>query len=178
MILSSAIRDGLSAGPRLFPGTSFAFLPADMVSQILNFGVPAPIDVQIVGNDITSNRKYADEVLSKLRLIPGVADARIQQAFQTPTLNVNVSRTFAGMVAILEQSIGRAEVVLVEAGVVRPAPSFIDFLQQQISRLVAGIVGPAGPEQMEPFATKSKGTVPPPGRPNCRSAAAQCGRVL
>ena len=79
--------------PRQFPGTSFAFLPADMVSQILNFGVPAPIDLQVVGNDVQADRKYANELLSRIKQIPGIADARIQQAFQQPTLNVNVDRS-------------------------------------------------------------------------------------
>ena len=74
--------------PRLFPGTTFAFLPADMVSQILNFGAPAPIDLQVIGNDLRANRKYANELLSRIKQIPGIADARIQQAFQQPTLNV------------------------------------------------------------------------------------------
>jgi multidrug efflux pump subunit AcrB len=89
--------------PRRFPGTSFAFLPADMVSQILNFGAPAPIDLQIIGNDIQADRKYADELLSRIKRIPGIADARIQQAFQQPTLNVNVDRSLAGLVGLSEK---------------------------------------------------------------------------
>src|SRR5437868_1952672 len=89
--------------PRLFPGASFAFLPADMVSQILNFGVPAPIDLQVIGNDLQADRKYADELLSRIKRIPGIADARIQQAFQQPTLNVNVDRSLAGLVGLSEK---------------------------------------------------------------------------
>jgi multidrug efflux pump subunit AcrB len=91
--------------PVAYPGTVFSFLPADIVTQILNFGLPAPIDVQIVGNDLTASRRYADEVLAKVRRIPGVADARIQQAFQAPTLNVNVDRTFAGLVGLTESTV-------------------------------------------------------------------------
>lgn len=94
--------------PRLFPGTSFAFLPADMVSQILNFGTPAPIDLQVVGNDVPSDRKYANELLSRIRRIPGIADARIQQAFQQPTLNVNVDRSLAGLVGLSEKDAATA----------------------------------------------------------------------
>jgi multidrug efflux pump subunit AcrB len=94
--------------PRLFPGTSFAFLPADMVSQILNFGAPAPIDLQVVGNDVQSDRKYANELLSRIKRIPGVADARIQQAFQQPTLNVNVDRSLAGLVGLSEKDAATA----------------------------------------------------------------------
>jgi multidrug efflux pump subunit AcrB len=94
--------------PRLFPGTTFAFLPADMVSQILNFGAPAPIDLQIIGNDLRANRKYANELLSRIKQIPGIADARIQQAFQQPTLNVNVDRSLAGLVGLSEKDAATA----------------------------------------------------------------------
>jgi multidrug efflux pump subunit AcrB len=89
--------------PGLFPGVSFAFLPADMVTQILNFGVPAPIDLQVVGNNLQADRKYADEVLSRIARIPGVADARIQQEFEQPTLNVNIDRSIAGLVGLSEK---------------------------------------------------------------------------
>jgi multidrug efflux pump subunit AcrB len=94
--------------PRQFPGVSFAFLPADMVSQILNFGVPAPIDLQIVGSDVESNRKFANALLAQINRIPGIADARIQQAFQQPTLNVNVDRSLAGLVGLSEKDAATA----------------------------------------------------------------------
>jgi multidrug efflux pump subunit AcrB len=81
--------------PTEFPGVIFAFLPADMVGQILNFGLPAPIDVQIVGNDLEGNRRYADALLNKLRYVPGTADLRIQQPFNEPYLNLRVERTKA-----------------------------------------------------------------------------------
>src|ERR1700719_648171 len=89
--------------PRLFPGTSFSFLPADMISQILNFGVPAPIDLQVVSNDVQADRKYANELLSRIKRIPGIADAQIEQAFEQPTLNVNVDRSLAGLVGLSEK---------------------------------------------------------------------------
>src|ERR1700674_4302066 len=94
--------------PRQFPGTSFAFLPADIVSQILNFGVPAPIDLQVVGNDVPADRTYANALLARIKQIPGVADARIQQAFQQPTLNVNVDRSLAGLVGLSEKDAATA----------------------------------------------------------------------
>jgi multidrug efflux pump subunit AcrB len=81
--------------PKQFPGVSFAFLPADMVGQILNFGLPAPIDVQIVGNDLEGNRRFADALLSKMRFVPGTADLRIQQPFDEPYLRMRVERTKA-----------------------------------------------------------------------------------
>jgi multidrug efflux pump subunit AcrB len=94
--------------PRMFPTASFAFLPADMVSQILNFGVPAPIDLQIVGSDVQANRKYGNALLARIRRIPGIADARMQQAFQQPTLNVNVDRSLAGLVGLSEKDAATA----------------------------------------------------------------------
>src|SRR6202022_2708236 len=94
--------------PRQFPGTSFAFLPADIASQILNFGVPAPIDLQVVGNNLQANRAYANALLARIKQIPGIADARIQQAFQQPTLNVNVDRSLAGLVGLSEKDAAKA----------------------------------------------------------------------
>ena len=89
--------------PREFPGTTFSFLPADMVSQILNFGAPAPVDIQIVGNDLAASRVYANSLLPRIRAISGVVDARVQQAFETPTLNVDVDRSLAGLVGLSEK---------------------------------------------------------------------------
>jgi multidrug efflux pump subunit AcrB len=94
--------------PRQFPGTSFAFLPADIASQILNFGVPAPIDLQVVGNNLQADRTYANALLARIKQISGIADARIQQAFQQPTLNVNVDRSLAGLVGLSEKDVATA----------------------------------------------------------------------
>jgi len=88
----SRLRDQL---PRRFPGVSFSFLPADIVSQILNFGAPAPIDLQIRGNDLGADYAYANELLVQIRGVTGVADARIQQSAGQPTLEVNIDRTRA-----------------------------------------------------------------------------------
>jgi multidrug efflux pump subunit AcrB len=70
--------------PRAFPDTTFSFLPADIVSQILNFGAPAPIDLQIRGRDLESNFEYANHLLREIRRMPGVADVRIQQSRASP----------------------------------------------------------------------------------------------
>ena len=78
--------------PREFPGTDFYFLPDDIVSQILNFGLPAPIDVQIVGHNVEANRQLADSILQQMRRIPGIADLRIQQTFDQPKLHVFTDR--------------------------------------------------------------------------------------
>ena len=81
--------------PKQFPGVTFYFLPADMVGQILNFGLPAPIDVQIVGRDLEGNRRFADALLARMRYVPGAADLRIQQPFDEPYLHLRVERTKA-----------------------------------------------------------------------------------
>jgi multidrug efflux pump subunit AcrB len=81
--------------PRDFPGVTFYFLPSDIVTQILNFGLPAPIDVQFEGSDITDNRKVADTVLAELHKVPGLVDLRIQQPDDYPVLTVDVDRTKA-----------------------------------------------------------------------------------
>ena len=78
-----------------FPSVGFAFLPADIVSQTLNFGIPSPLDVQIAGDDVEANRAYAQELLQKLRTIAGVVDLHIQQTSDYPKLAVDVDRTKA-----------------------------------------------------------------------------------
>jgi multidrug efflux pump subunit AcrB len=91
--------------PRQFPGTTFAFLPADIISQILNFGAPAPIDLQVSGPDPDKNRTYANELLQKLTGVTGIADARLQQGSTYPALKVDVNRTQADRVGITERDV-------------------------------------------------------------------------
>jgi CzcA family heavy metal efflux pump len=81
--------------PRMFPGETFYTLPADITTQILNFGLPAPIEVQIEGNDINASKAQADKLLAQFRDVPGLTDLRIQQPFDYPTLQVQVNRTKA-----------------------------------------------------------------------------------
>ncbi|HEY4049233.1 MAG TPA: efflux RND transporter permease subunit [Acidobacteriaceae bacterium] len=76
-----------------FPGITFYFLPTDIVSQILNFGLPAPVDIQIVGPNLEGNRLYANKLLNQIKYIPGTTDLRIQQAFNAPKLQVDIERT-------------------------------------------------------------------------------------
>jgi multidrug efflux pump subunit AcrB len=94
--------------PQKFPGTTFSFPPGDMVSQILNFGQPSPVDVAISGPDMVQNRKLAADLLARISHVPGVADPRIQQAFQGPALNVEFNRSFAGMVGLTEHDAAAA----------------------------------------------------------------------
>jgi multidrug efflux pump subunit AcrB len=97
--------------PRRFPGMNFSFLPADIVSQILNFGAPAPIDLQVRGNDLGANYAYANKLLAQIRHIPGIADARIQQSASVPTLNVNIDRTRAQYTGVTAADVTNSLVV-------------------------------------------------------------------
>ncbi len=83
-----------------FPGITFYFLPADIVSQILNFGLPAPIDVQIVGRNLEANRDFADKLLNELKFVPGTADLRIQQVFDQPRMHIDIDRTQAQQIGL------------------------------------------------------------------------------
>ena len=78
-----------------FPGVTFAFLPSDMVTQILNFGLPAPIDIQVIGRDLDGNRAWASQLLQKIRYVPGAVDLRVQQPFDEPYLHMRIERTKA-----------------------------------------------------------------------------------
>ena len=109
--------------PKQFPGVTFAFLPADMVSQILNFGLPAPIDVQVVGNDLEGNRRYADTLLEKMRFVSGTADLRIQQPFDEPYLNLRVERTKAEQLGFSAHDIAQNLLVSL-SGSFQTSPTF------------------------------------------------------
>ncbi len=109
--------------PERFPGVTFAFLPADIVSQILNFGLPSPIDVQIVGQNVTENREVARQLLEKLRRIPGIADLRIHQAFDLPEMYVDVDRTRAQQVGLTQRDIA-TDMLISLTGSFQTAPAF------------------------------------------------------
>jgi multidrug efflux pump subunit AcrB len=109
--------------PKQFPGVTFAFLPADMVGQILNFGLPAPIDVQVVGNDLEANRRYADTLLAKMRYVPGTADLRIQQPFDQPYLRLRVERTKAEQLGFTAHDIAQNLLVSL-SGSFQTSPTF------------------------------------------------------
>jgi CzcA family heavy metal efflux pump len=99
------VRDLRKTLPRDFPGITFYFLPADMVTQVLNFGLPAPIDIQIDGNEIEGNREVAERILADLRRVPGLTDLRIQQQFDYPTYEINVDRTKAAQGGLTERNV-------------------------------------------------------------------------
>ncbi len=116
--MSAQLREEL---PARFPGVTFSFLPADIISQILNFGAPAPIDLQVRGPDLNADYSYAQNLLRRLRHVPGLADARIQQSLNGPAFDVDVDRTRAQYVGITERDVTNSMVVnLAGSGQVAP----------------------------------------------------------
>jgi multidrug efflux pump subunit AcrB len=109
--------------PRQFSGTAFYFLPADMVTQILNFGLPAPVDVQIEGQDQASNHELATRVLGELRHVPGLTDLRIQQPLDYPMFKINVDRTKAAIGGYTDQDINNNLLVAL-SGSFQTSPTF------------------------------------------------------
>jgi len=108
---------------RTFPGSEFAFLPADIVSQILNFGAPAPVDLTVTGPNNQQNEAYAQELLRGIRKIPGAADARIEQSSRYPELAVDIDRTRAGQLGLTERDVTNSLVVNL-ASSFQVAPAF------------------------------------------------------
>ncbi|OIR19562.1 multidrug resistance protein MdtC [mine drainage metagenome] len=106
-----------------FPGATFAFLPADIVSQILNFGMPSPIDIQVIGFKRAENQKYAAMIMSRLKKIPGLVDLRVQQAFNQPELYVDVDRTRAREMGLTQHDIATNLLVSL-SGSLQTAPNF------------------------------------------------------
>ncbi len=106
-----------------FPGTTFAFLPADIVSQILNFGMPAPIDIQVIGFKRKENQVYAAKIMERLRKVRGLADLRVQQAFDQPEIHVTVDRTRSRELGMTQREIANNMLVSL-AGSLQTAPTF------------------------------------------------------
>ena len=109
--------------PARFPGVEFFFQPADIVSQILNFGVPAPVDIQIVGADMRSNYEIGQRIANRLRLIPGTADVHAQQLMSLPTLFLDMDRTRINEVGLTAQNVAQS-VLITLSGSFQTAPNF------------------------------------------------------
>jgi multidrug efflux pump subunit AcrB len=109
--------------PKEFPGTLFAFQPADIVSQILNFGLPAPIDIQFIGRDPYKSLDLARQTAQKLALVPGAVDVRVQQPYDGPRLEINMDRSQAEQVGITGQNIAQSVLVSL-SGSFQTAPTF------------------------------------------------------
>src|ERR1019366_3314853 len=93
---------------REFPGIMIYFLPADIVSQTLNFGLPAPFDVQIVGRDQTANRAIAVKLTEQIKKIPGAVDVRVQQPDNWPQFRITVDRSKAADLGLTEQNVANS----------------------------------------------------------------------
>ena len=108
---------------RQYPGVTFYVLPVDIVTQILNFGLSAPIDIQIVGPDLYGTRAVAERMLDEVRYVPGAVDARIQQPFNYPNMTVNVDRTRAQTIGLTQQNVAQSLLVAL-SGSFQTAPNF------------------------------------------------------
>ena len=109
--------------PRDFPGVEFFFQPADIVAQILNFGLPAPIDVQVIGNDMQSNYEIAQQIANRMRRIPGAADVHVQQMMSLPTLRMDIDRTKIAQVGLSARDVAQ-NVLISLSGSFQTAPNF------------------------------------------------------
>ncbi len=108
---------------RDFPGVIFYELPVDIVTQILNFGLPAPINVKIVGRNLDANRYFAENLMNRLKFIPGMVDLRIQQPFNYPKLHLDVDRTRAGEVGFTQRDVAQ-NLLIALSGSFQTAPAF------------------------------------------------------
>ena len=109
--------------PQRFPGTQFYTLPVDMVTQILNFGLPSPIDIQIVGPNQQGNRRFAEHLLNEVKFVPGAADMRIQQTFDNPNLTVNVNRSMAQSAGFAQRDVMQS-LLVASSGSFQTSPTF------------------------------------------------------
>jgi multidrug efflux pump subunit AcrB len=109
--------------PKRFPGTSFFFEPADIVAQTLNFGIPAPIDIQIVGNDVTQNFAAASQITAKMKSVPGAVDVHIQQLMDQPRLQFDVDRARIQQVGLTERDVA-GNVLVSLSGSFQTMPNF------------------------------------------------------
>jgi len=109
--------------PHRFPGVEFFFQPADIVTQILNFGLPAPIDVQIVGNDMAASYQIAQQIANRMRHIPGAADVHVQQLLSDPTLHMDIERTRVTQVGLTARDVAQSLLVTL-SGSFQTSPNF------------------------------------------------------
>jgi multidrug efflux pump subunit AcrB len=163
--------------PKEFPGVTFSFLPSDMVTQILNFGLPAPIDIQVVGQNLEGNQQYATKLLEQVKYVSGIADARIQQPFDEPYLHLWMDRTKAQQVGFNASSIAQ-NVLISLGGSFQTSPTFwvdpkngvsyqiatqtpqyrVDTLQQLAGMPITGPSPTAPPSLLASFASIQRGT--------------------
>ena len=108
---------------REFPGTTFYFLPADIVSQTLNFGLPAPLDIQVVGRNETVDQQVANSIAQKIRQVRGAVDVRVQQPNDLQRFEFNVDRTKAMELGLSERDVA-GSVLLSLSGSSQVTPTY------------------------------------------------------
>jgi CzcA family heavy metal efflux pump len=165
--------------PQTFPGTQFFFQPADIVTQILNFGTPAPIDVAISGNNVTGNYVVAQKLANEMRHIPGAVDVHVQQALDEPTLHLDIDRTRVQSVGLQAKDVAQNLLVSLSSSF-QTAPAFwldprngvsynvavqtpqyrVDSYQALQNTPVTGATGGARPQIIGNLATTSTTTRP------------------
>jgi CzcA family heavy metal efflux pump len=109
--------------PKELPGVTFSFLPADIVSQILNFGLPSPIDIQVMGFNAAANRDYANKLFTRIQQVPGLADVRMQQPNDYPEFRVNVDRTRADQLGLTQRDVA-SNLLVSLSGSFQTSPTF------------------------------------------------------
>ena len=109
--------------PQKFPGVTFYALPVDMVTQILNFGLPAPLDIQFVGPQQQANRDLAERMMNEIKYVPGAADLRIQQPFDNPRLTIDVDRTKSQQIGLLQRDVAQS-LLVATSGSFQTSPTF------------------------------------------------------
>src|SRR5215467_3131141 len=122
--------------PEHYPGTEFFFQPADIVTQILNFGLPAPIDVQVVGTDLQTNYGIAQQIANRMRHIPGTADVHVQQMLALPTLQMDIERTRVTQVGLTAREVAQSALVSL-SGSFQTAPNFWLNPQNEVTYQIA-----------------------------------------
>jgi multidrug efflux pump subunit AcrB len=162
---------------RDFPGVTFAFLPSDMVTQILNFGLPAPIDIQVIGHDLEGDRAWASSLMQKIRYVPGAVDMRIQQPFDQPYLHLRIERTKAQELGFSAHDIAQNLLVSL-SGSFQTSPTYwldprngvsysiatqtpqyrADTLQDLVNTPVTGSNSSAAPSLMASLVSTQRGT--------------------
>ena len=165
--------------PRQFPGVTFYFLPSDIVTQILNFGLPAPIDIEIDGADTAGNRNVANRMLTQLRAVPGLVDLRLQQPDDYPVMNVDVDRTKALQGGYTLHDVGASALNILSGStqltpqfylnphngvtynIVAQTPQYQIESLQDIENIPLDSSTARTPEILEDVASISRGTEPP-----------------
>ncbi len=106
-----------------FPGVTFYTLPVDMTTQILNFGLPAPIDIQVIGHDQVADHDFAEKLMQEIKYVPGTADLHIQQPFNEPRLFVDVDRSRAQDIGLTQRDVAGSLLVAL-SGSFQTSPTF------------------------------------------------------